>query len=71
MKTIDEDVIRNKPVSQAYRDNWDRIFGDKVPESSPFGVCQFCDSPLDENGVCLGLLVEKKEIEHVAEENAE
>lgn len=39
-KIIDEDVIRQKPVSDAYRDGWERTFGDKEapPEPSKDGI---------------------------------
>lgn len=44
MKIIDEEVVRNKPVSDAYRDGWERVFGEKAPPASgPVGtVCPVC-----------------------------
>lgn len=33
MKIVDEDIIRQKAVSNEYRDGWERMFGDKNAES--------------------------------------
>ena len=43
---VDEDVIRNKPVSKEYRDNWDRVFGDPEPERfvEIKHFCKECDA---------------------------
>lgn len=34
-KIIDEDIIRQHPVSDAYRDGWERTFGDKDAPLEP------------------------------------
>lgn len=36
MRTVDDDPpIKTRAATQAYRDNWDRIFGEKEPEAKP------------------------------------
>lgn len=58
MNTYDEEKIRTKAATQAYRDNWDRIFGDgpephkdpdeievKVTVRPPDDACDVCGAP--------------------------
>lgn len=34
-RIIDEDIIRQHPVSDAYREGWERTFGNGEPETEP------------------------------------
>lgn len=39
-RIVDEDVIRQKPVSDAYRDGWERCFGDVDRNEEPKPLCE-------------------------------
>lgn len=43
----DEPPIKTHPANQAYRDNWDRIFGTKEPEKFDGPFCIGCGVGLE------------------------
>jgi hypothetical protein len=66
-RIVDDDPpIKTHPASKEYRDGWERMFGEKCPESvtefetDPEGGvtevtqlnCKHCGRPLDKYGYC-------------------